>query len=130
VDRPAGVILLGSVGVADDDDIPESDENCLWPVLLPTPPTHLACLPTHKSSSSLADENASSIYETNRDSEPLATDRSGVDGGVCGNEHADKRSASLAHSNSMSDVDIRSDERRSSSSGKQPPINLEVLSLK
>ncbi|KAE9545052.1 hypothetical protein AGLY_000595 [Aphis glycines] len=81
------------------------------------------------SSSSLAEENASSMYDTNRDSDPLATDRSGVDGGVCGNEHADKRSASFAHSSSMSDADIRSEERRSSSSGKQPPMNLEVFSL-
>lgn len=128
-DRPAGVILFGSVGVADDDDIPESDENCLWPTLLSLSTTHLVCLLPQMSSSSLADENVSSIYETNRDSEPLATDRSGVDGGVCGNEHADNRSASLAHSNSISDADMRSDERRSSSSGKQLPINLEVLSL-
>jgi len=81
------------------------------------------------SSSSLADEKVSSMYDTNRDNEPLATDRSGVDGGVCGNEHADRRSASLAHSNSMSDVDMRSDEQRSSSSGKQPLMNLELLSL-
>lgn len=122
----AGVILFGSVGVAEDDDIPESDENCLWPVWLPT---HLTCLSIHKSSSSLADENVSSMYETNRDSESLAMDRSGVDGGVCGNEHADRRSASFAHSSSMSDVDIRSDERRNSSNGKHPPIYLEVFSL-
>lgn len=124
----AGVILFGSVGVADDDEIPESEEN--WR-RLPLP-LHLAGRPPmspQTSSSSLAEENASSMYDTNRDSDPLATDRSGVDGGVCGNEHADKRSASFAHSSSMSDADIRSEERRSSSSGKQPPMNLEVFSL-
>lgn len=69
------------------------------------------------------------MYDTNRDNEPLATDRSGVDGGVCGKEQADRRSASFAHSISISDVDIRSEVRRSSSSGKQPVMNLEPFSL-
>lgn len=126
--HPAGVVLFGSVGVADDEDMPESEENCRR--LVTPPPPHLAgrSLESQTSTSS-SDENASSMYDTNRDSEPLATDRSGVDGGVCGNEHADRRSASFAHSSSMSDVEIRSEERRSSSSGKQPAMNLEVFSL-
>lgn len=135
-----GVTLFGSVGVADADDMPESDEN--WRPPPPPPPTQpppLHFMPplmppppdmVKWSSSSLADENASSMYDTKRDSEPLATDRSGVVGGVCGNEHADSRSASLAHSSSMSDADMRSEERRSSSNGKQPAMNLvEVFSL-
>jgi len=128
--RPAGVALLGSVGVADDDDMPESEENCRR--LAAPPPPHLAGRSpgwSQTSTSSSSDENVSSMYDTNRDSEPLATDRSGVDGGVCGNEHADRRSASFAHSSSMSDVDMRSEERRSSSSGKQPATNLGVFSL-
>lgn len=128
-------MALGLVGVADDDEMPESDENCRRLPLLPAVGGLLAPQPTppppppQTSSSSLADENASSMYDTNRDSEPLATDRSGVVGGVCGNEHDDRRSASFAHSSSMSDADMRSEERRSSSSGKQPPTNLEVFSL-
>jgi len=124
----AGVNLFGSVGVADDEEMPESEEN--WR-RLPLP-LHLAGRPPispQTSSSSLAEENASSMYDTKRESDPLATDRSGVDGGVCGNEHADRRSASFAHSCSRSDVDIRSEERRNSSSGKQPPMNREVFSL-
>lgn len=132
----ADIVLLGSVGVADDDEIPESEENCRRLLLLaavgglltlPSPPPST---PPQTSSSSLADENASSMYDTNRDNEPLATDRSGVVGGVCGNEHDDRRSASFAHSSSRSEADIPSDERWRSSSGKQLPTNFEVLSLK